>query len=358
MGWWPSRCRCACRHGPVWPKATHTGRKSGHPLSLVKALVTRVLPASQRKRARRPPEQALAASSRPPCCATRVFVTRSPLAGVHSFVLADSRGVFHAPLCIPVSPEPCWGNTPAGTTRFQRTLHGSFPFPEHGFSRGTLLVVGPPGPPVFPRTCPRATPCLSHLFPTEPSARVRSTWRLGPPGVRPGPLSLFPPRRPACLPALLPPVLSPLGLGAKTGTKIGAKNGATRRPPCRRGSRARPAAGSGRAAGAPPPCRGVASLPSARLNNAFWQIHRRGLGAPGPDQGCPLWLHAPRWTRGTWAIHPAALSRLWRGVASRDQPPEAPSFFDSVFRHWTRLEFLGVGHGSLPCAATAQQTNP
>ena len=223
MGWWPSRCRCACRHGPVWPKATHTGRKSGHPLSLVKALVTRVLPASQRKRARRPPEQALAASSRPPCCATRVFVTRSPLAGVHSFVLADSRGVFHAPLCIPVSPEPCWGNTPAGTTRFQRTLHGSFPFPEHGFSRGTLLVVGPPGPPVFPRTCPRATPCLSHLFPTEPSARVRSTWRLGPPGVRPGPLSLFPPRRPACLPALLPPVLSPLGLGAKTGTKIGAK---------------------------------------------------------------------------------------------------------------------------------------
>ena len=170
--------------------------------------------------------------------------------------------------------------------------------------------------------------------------------------------SLFPPRRPARLPALLPPVLSPLGLGAKTGTKTGGKIGATRRPPCRRGSRAWPASGAGRAAGAPPPCRGVASLPSARLNNAFWQIHRRGLGAPGPDQGCPLWLHAPRWTRGTWAIHPAALSRLWRGVASRDQPPEEPSFFDSVFRHWTRLEFLGVGHGSLPCAATAQQTNP
>ena len=262
------------------------------------------------------------------------------------------------PCASPVSPEPCWGNDPAGTTTFQRTCHGSFPFPDHGFSRGTILVVGPPGPPVFHRTCPRATPCLSHLFPTEPSARVRSTWRLGPPGVRPGSLSAFPPRRPARLPALLPPVLSPLGLGAKTGTKIGTKIGATRRPPFRRGPRARPASEAGRPPGAPPPCRGCASGPSARLDNAFWPIHRRGLGAPGRDQGCPLWLPVPRWTRRTGAIHPAALSRLRRGVASRDQPPEEPSFFDSVFRRWTRLEFLGVGHGSRPCAATAQQPHP
>ena len=36
----------------------------------------------------------------------------------------------------------------------------------------------------------------------------------------------------------------------------------------------------------------------------------------------PLWHHTPRWTRGKWAIHPAARSRLLRGVASRDQPPE------------------------------------
>ncbi len=41
----------------------------------------------------------------------------------------------------------------------------------------------------------------------------------------------------------------------------------------------------GRAAGTPRPCRGVASWPSARLHNAFWPIHRRGLGAPGPNEG-------------------------------------------------------------------------
>ena len=49
---------------------------------------------------------------------------------------------------------------------------------------------------------------------------------------------------------------------------------------------------------------------------------------------------------------PSALSRLLRGVASRDQPQERPCFA-SVPRRWTRL-FLGVGHGSLPFAATAQ----
>ncbi len=70
------------------------------------------------------------------------------------------------------------------------------------------------------------------------------------------------------------------------------------------------------------PCGGCASGPTARLDNAFWPLHRRSLGAPGPAQGSPLWRHALRWTRRTWAIHPAALSRLLRGVASRDQPPE------------------------------------
>ena len=95
---------------------------------------------------------------RPPVCATRVFVPRSPLAGVHAVVPADSRGVSQAPWCIPCVPGTMRGHAPAGSTTFQRTCHGSFSFPDHGFSRGTLLVVGPPGPPVFPRTCPRATP--------------------------------------------------------------------------------------------------------------------------------------------------------------------------------------------------------
>ncbi len=82
----------------------------------------------------------------------------------------------------------------------------------------------------------------------------------------------------------------------------------------------------GRVSGAPPPGGGSASLRNAPLVAAFSKIHRRGLGAPGPAQGCPLWRRAPRWMRRTWAIHPAALSRLLRGVASRDQPPERLRF--------------------------------
>ena len=83
--------------------------------------------------------------------------------------------------------------------------------------------------------------------------------------------------------------------------------------------------------GAQPPCRGCASLPTARLNNAFWQIHRRGPGAPGPDQGCPLWLRASRWTRRAWAIHAAALSRLAfvRIFATPDSAAGPP-----VWRRW------------------------
>ena len=94
---------------------------------------------------------------------------------------------------------------------------------------------------------------------------------------------------------------------------------------------------------------------NAPLDAAFSQIHRRGLGAPGPAQGCPLWRHAPRWTRRTWAIHPAALSRLLRGVASRDQPLERLRCASPPAAG--RGLVPGVGHGSLPCAATAQQTN-
>ena len=39
------------------------------------------------------------------------------------------------------------------------------------------------------------------------------------------------------------------------------------------------------AAGAPPPCRGFASLPNAPLDAAVSQIHRSGQGAPGRYQG-------------------------------------------------------------------------
>ena len=115
-----------------------------------------------------------------------------------------------------------------------------------------------------------------------------------------------------------------------------------------------PTACHGRAPGAPPPGGGYASLRNAPLDAAISQIHRRGLGAPGPAQGCPLWHHAPRWTRRTWAIHPAALSRLLRGVASRDQPLERLRCAPPPAAG--RGLVPGVGHGPLPCAATAQQT--
>ena len=111
--------------------------------------------------------------------------------------------------------------------------------------------------------------------------------------------------------------------------------------------------GPGRVPGAPAPGGGSASWPNAPLDAAFWPIHRRGLGAPGR---APLWLHAPRWTRRTWAIHPAALSRLLRGVASRDQPPGNPL----GSRRWTRLSPRGwsrltpVGRDS----AAAQPVRP
>ncbi len=70
-----------------------------------------------------------------------------------------------------------------------------------------------------------------------------------------------------------------------------------------------------------------------------------------PPRGNPSGTTPPAGRGRTRAIHPAALSRLLRGVASRDQPQGNPL----GSRRWTRL-FPGVGHGSLPCAATAQPT--
>ena len=71
---------------------------------------------------------------------------------------------------------------------------------------------------------------------------------------------------------------------------------------------------------------------------------RPGSARPRPGAP-PLWRHTPRWTRGKWAIHPVARSRLLRGVASRDQPQGNPPSH-SGSRRCTRLS-LGVGHGSL-----------
>ena len=84
---------------------------------------------------------------------------------------------------------------------------------------------------------------------------------------------------------------------------------------------------------------------NAPLDEAFSQIHRRGLGAPCPAQGCPSGTTPPAGRGRTWAIHPAALSRLLRGVASRDQPQGNPPYHAGS-RRWTRLS-LGVGHGLL-----------
>ena len=55
-----------------------------------------------------------------------------------------------------------------------------------------------------------------------------------------------------------------------------------------------------------------------------------------PPRGVPSGATPSRWTRGTWAIHPAALSRLLRGVASRDQPQGNPRCHSGP-RRWTRL---------------------
>ena len=71
-------------------------------------------------------------------------------------------------------------------------------------------------------------------------------------------------------------------------------------------------------------------------------------------RGAPSGATPPAGRGRTWAIHPATLSRLLRGVASRDQPPERLRFAPPPAAG--RGLVPGVGHGSLPCAATAQQT--
>lgn len=79
-------------------------------------------------------------------------------------------------------------------------------------------------------------------------------------------------------------------------------------------------------------------------------------GSARPCEGVrPPLAARPPLNAGTAGHSPPALSRLPTFAESRDQPPVEPSFFDSVSRRWTRLEFLGVGHGSRPCPATAQQ---
>ena len=238
------------------------------------------------------------------------------------------------------------GHAPAGPTRFQRTCHGSFPFPDHGLPSGTLLVVGPPGPPVFHRTCPRATPWLSHLFPTEPSARVRSTWRLGPPGVRPGRLSLFPARRPArrpaCLPALLPPVLSPLRLGAKTGSKVGATIGAQRRPPFRRGTRARPASGqAGRREHRHP----AEALPLGQVRvwtTLFGPFTVAAWERQAPTRGAPSGSMPPAGRGGPGPFTPLRCPGFGEGLPAVTNPQKSPRFLTRSFATGRGLNFWGL----------------
>ena len=105
--------------------------------------------------------------------------------------------------------------------------------------------------------------------------------------------SWFSPRGRGRGPPILP-MTSPLTdvRGGFTGKCIGEIAGRSDRP-----WGALSTACQGRASGAPPPGGGCASLRNAPLDAAVAQIHRRGLGAPGPAQGGPLWHPAPRWTR-------------------------------------------------------------
>ena len=87
-----------------------------------------------------------------------------------------------------------------------------------------------------------------------------------------------------------------------------------------------------RAAGAPPPCRGFASLPNAPLDAAFQQIHRSGPGAPGRYQGrSPSGSSPPAGRGGLGPFTPLrclgfcegsqAVTNPWRGCASLHLPP-------------------------------------
>ena len=97
--------------------------------------------------------------------------------------------------------------------------------------------------------------------------------------------------------------------------------------------------------------------PTARLDNAFWPHSPSGPGSARPRLGgCPSGCTPPAGRGGPGPFTPLRCPGCWRGVASRDQPPENPPVH-SGSRRWTLLS-PGVGHGSLPCAATAQPTHP
>ena len=226
-----------------------------------------------------------------------------------------------------VSPEQCWGNAPAGTTTFQRTCHGSFPFPEHGFSRETSWSLGL-----------QALLCSAGNVPVPPRGSATFFRRN---------------HRPECgrhgvwASLVLALALSPLSrhvdrhfyrhfyrrwaLAIKLALNWRSTTAAV------------PSWIAGQArVRVRPPGRGVASLPSARLDNAFWQIHRRGLGAPGPDQGCPLWHQAPRWTRRTWAIHPLRCPGFGEGSPAVTNPQKRPRFLTRSFATGRGLNFWGL----------------
>ena len=103
----------------------------------------------------------------------------------------------------------------------------------------------------------------------------------------------------------------------------------------------------------------AAALPKLRLfakraaGRGYFANSPLRPGSARPQPGAPpLWRHAPRWTRRTWAIHPAALSRLVRGVASRDQPQERLCI-RTPSRRWTRLASRGWSRLTPVCRDSA-----
>ena len=108
----------------------------------------------------------------------------------------------------------------------------------------------------------------------------------------------------------------------------------------------------GRAAGTPRPCRGVASWPSARLHNAFWPIHRRGLGAPGPDEGrsSPLAPHCPLDAGGCGPFTPLRCHGFGERSQAATNPQKSPRFVTRSLAAERGLNFWGLvtAHFRLP----------
>ena len=100
----------------------------------------------------------------------------------------------------------------------------------------------------------------------------------------------------------------------------------------------------GRAAGAPPPCRGVASGPSARLDNAFWPIHRRSLGAPSPDEGrfSPLVARRPLDAGDVGHSPPLRCPGFGEGSPAVTNPQKSPRFLTRPFATGRGLNFWGL----------------